>query len=279
MNKKQGFLLTLSYRYYVGYAKFFDISDEGCDEVSWHLWGIAGVETFLTLERRSAMNRVVDAMNDVLKLAVQRAGPQVHFIDYDKYVGMTNGRFCEPGVDESKGHGANRPDSFFYQMMSEEGSPLKPDNIENAKRNEESVALADGTAGDPYGAWIHATLEESDAKVELNTDNANAELIEMVEEMRTQINNSGSNARFQVTSGNNSSNDTIFTTAAAPKMRIAEEDVKMGDQIPVSVARVFHPTPGGHELIANLILYKMEAVLAGMFTPRFPTECVISQAD
>lgn len=225
------------------------------------------------------MNNVVDAMNDVLKLAVQRAGPQVHFIDYDKYVGMTDGRFCEPGVDESKGHGANRPDSFFYQMMSEEGAPEKPDNIENAKRDEEAPMLVNGTAGDAYGAWIHATLEESDAKMELNPDNANADLIDMVEEMRTQITNSGSNARFKVTSGNKSSNNTVFTTAAAPKMRIAEEDVKMGDEIPVSVARVFHPTPGGHELIANLILYKMEAVRAGVFDSAFSTEYVMGQAD
>jgi hypothetical protein len=259
---KQDLLLTISHRYYVGYAKFFDASDKACDEVSWHLWGIGGVKTYLTQERRNAMNDVVESMNDVLKSAVERAGPQVHFIDYDQYVDMTNGRFCEPGVDESKGHGANRPDSFFYQMMSEEGSPSKPDNIENAKGDEEAV---NGTAGHIYGAWIQATLKESDAKMELNTDNANAELIDMVEEMRTQIADSGSNARFQVTSGNHSSNDTMFTTAAAPKMLIAEEDVKMDDEIPVSVARVFHPTPGGHELIANLILYKMEAVRAGVF--------------
>jgi hypothetical protein len=33
--------------------------------------------------------------------AVERAGNQVKFVDYDFYVGRFNGRFCEAGVDES----------------------------------------------------------------------------------------------------------------------------------------------------------------------------------
>lgn len=33
--------------------------------------------------------------------AVERAGAQVKFVDYDSYVGYFNGRFCEAGVDES----------------------------------------------------------------------------------------------------------------------------------------------------------------------------------
>ena len=100
-------------------------------------------------------------------------------------------------------------------MMSEEGAPEKPDKIENAKRDEEAPVLVNGTAGDAYGAWIHATLEGSGAKMELNTDNANTELIDMVEEIRTQITNSGSSARFKVTSGNKTSNNMVLTTAAA----------------------------------------------------------------
>lgn len=33
--------------------------------------------------------------------AVERAGPKVVFVNYDKYIGSFGGRFCEAGVDES----------------------------------------------------------------------------------------------------------------------------------------------------------------------------------
>lgn len=33
--------------------------------------------------------------------AIARAGDKVKFVDYDDLVGTFNGRFCEPGVDES----------------------------------------------------------------------------------------------------------------------------------------------------------------------------------
>ena len=32
---------------------------------------------------------------------MERAGPQVTFIDYDPLVGRYHGRFCEEGVDET----------------------------------------------------------------------------------------------------------------------------------------------------------------------------------
>ncbi|KAM0723338.1 hypothetical protein Q7P37_000323 [Cladosporium fusiforme] len=249
--------------YYVGYAKFWDETDEACDEVSWHLWGVLGVEQRLTQKRRRDMNEVVDSMNDVLRSAVGRAGPQVHFIEYDKYVGMTNGRYCQQGVDEAKGDGANRPDLFFYQIHTREGAPEGPDNIENAKRDEDTDTPANNTLGAIYGSWIEATIEAADAKVELNADNANEELVEVVKDKQEAVINSVSSAKFQVGSSNDTSNATAFAPAVAPSMKVKAEDVKKKESIPDSVARVFHPTRGGHEIIANLILYKMEAVRAG----------------
>lgn len=259
-------------RYYVGYAKFFDTSDAACDDVSWHFWNSFGVETALSQDRRRSMNRVVDAMNDVLSLAVNRAGPRVHFVDYDKYVDITNGRFCAPGVDESQGNGADRPELFFYQMKTEEGSPPIPDNLENAKRDEDVVAPANGTLGAVYDAWIETTLEESDTKLEVNADIANDEIIKKVKERQEDIIHFGPGAKFVSLSSNetSSASGTAMPSSAAaiPKFRIVtEEDQKKGSSTPDSVARIFHPTRGGHEIIANLILYKMEAIHAGKEFP------------
>lgn len=255
------------------------------------------------------MNDLVDAVNDVLQQAVERAGPNVHFVDYDEYVDMIDGRFCEPGVDESKGNGADRPDLFFYQMKTEEGSPEEgPDNIENAKRDEEA------TLSETYGAWIEETLEKSHGQVELNPNNANEELIQVVEAYKQRMKvQSGSKAKrdeddvtpingtvaemigawvdetLEESGGTavlntDNANDELKAfidskqaemaqeRANSKKMRREEdEDAKKSSAIPDSVARVFHPTRGGHEMIANLILYKMEAVRAGMY--RFVVSC------
>ena len=64
------------------------------------------------------MNDLVDSVNTALRNAVERAGPKVHFVDYDEYVDMTNGRFCIPGADESSGNSANRDDLFFYEGLT-----------------------------------------------------------------------------------------------------------------------------------------------------------------
>lgn len=75
-------------------------------------------EQTLTSSRRRTMNELVDNVNakivsgntssqQLIELtvswsaAVSRAGSNVVFVDYDKYVGEFKGRFCEAGVDES----------------------------------------------------------------------------------------------------------------------------------------------------------------------------------
>lgn len=87
----------------------------------------------------------------------------------------------------------------------------------------------------------------------------------MVKDKKKNKVKSGSSARSKLTSFNDTSNATAFRPAAAPKMRVKEEDDNKADYILDSVARVFHPTSGGHQIIAYLILYKMEAVRAGVY--------------
>lgn len=85
------------------------------------LANIFQAESFLTTENRQTMNNLVDAMNAqlvciptslttferVLKLnylqsaAVERAGPSVMFVNYDSYVGLFGGRYCNAGVNEA----------------------------------------------------------------------------------------------------------------------------------------------------------------------------------
>lgn len=154
------------------------------------------------------MNGVVDAMNVVLQQAVERAGPKVHFIDYDKYVGKTNGRFCQPAVDESGIKAADRPDLFFYQLHTREGAPPDLSVFENAKRDEEALTRPTGGA---YEAWIEATLREFNGEIELNTANANGDLIKFVEDKRRMIVQSGSKTKRdeEVEKGATPVNETI----------------------------------------------------------------------
>lgn len=71
------------------------------------------------------MNELVLEMNKALRSAVERAGPNVHFIDYDDIVQSTYGTFCQPGQDENAGKGANRHELFFYQMKSRDKPMLE----------------------------------------------------------------------------------------------------------------------------------------------------------
>ncbi|KAK2761656.1 hypothetical protein FQN54_001484 [Arachnomyces sp. PD_36] len=93
--------------YFTGYGKFFgeDLTLE-CDQVSWSTWiykawNMFQPEAKLTKANRKTMNDLVDAVNSKLEEAAGRAGDNVRFINYDSYIEEFNGRFCEPGVDES----------------------------------------------------------------------------------------------------------------------------------------------------------------------------------
>ncbi|CZT25183.1 uncharacterized protein RCC_10912 [Ramularia collo-cygni] len=167
--------------YYVGYAKFFDDTDSTCDKVSWHLWWNYFYREYLTQARRKAMNEVVDIMNDALRAAVQRGGPQVHFVDFDRYVGIVGGRFCEPGQDESKKRGANRRDLFFYQMHTVD-QPWIPHDELRRRDDKPSTPESGSPLNELYGALIQATIDENPL-VALEDDNASNDLQAEVDEL------------------------------------------------------------------------------------------------
>ena len=240
------------HRFYVGYAKFFDTTDAACDEVSWHFWDLVGTKTPLTQDRRQDMNDLVDSVNNALRSAVERAGPKVHFVDYDEYVGMTDGRFCIPGADESSGNSANRDDLFFYEGLTKGGFE-NPDDVDDVVKRQvedlEDILPANDTIEALYGAWVQETIEESDTKLSVNADNVDQETIRWVQRIQDAKAHFGAGSKVIVTT--------------AEKDIVDEENRKMNRFIPDVYARIFHPTAGGHILIANLIIYTMEAVYVG----------------
>lgn len=138
----------MKHRFYTGYAKFFDASTNNCDSVTWKVW-LGFKSQYLTQARRQRMNDLVDAMNAKVKEAVDRAGPQVVFIDYDPYVGYLNGRYCLPGSDESnkdKSLGANRDLLFFYEMSTQDTPIMAPgeDDWRSGLRRRDDNDASDG---------------------------------------------------------------------------------------------------------------------------------------
>lgn len=82
------------------------------------------------------MNHLVDLVNEKLvgalflpsyaqvsnsklqEAAVEKAGDQVQFVNYDPYVGRYNGRYCELGVDES----SEKSNSRCVSLMGGKGT-------------------------------------------------------------------------------------------------------------------------------------------------------------
>jgi hypothetical protein len=145
------------------------------------------------------MNELVLEMNKALRSAVERAGPNVHFIDYDDIVQSTYGTFCQPGQDESAGKGANRHELFFYQMKSrdtpmlEDPFPYVPHGLRRRQDDADDTRPTNGTLQEYYGALIEQAIKASiddgdDEYAALYDDNANDDLQEEVDdELKDQL--------------------------------------------------------------------------------------------
>jgi hypothetical protein len=277
----------MPFRYYVGYAKFFEFSDNACDDVTWHLWNPFRAQVYLTQDVRQRMNDLVDLMNDALRSASERAGPRVHFIDYDQYVGMTSGRFCQPGDDESDHRSADRTEAFFYEMKTSDIPLLDLDDdwhtdLKKRSSNDESDYTKNHTLGVVYGALVQGVVD-SGQSVSMSPENADEEL--RIDVMDYQIRKNKAKGLF-VVNGINSTNGSTLRTATNKSLPIngsvvessSNDTILSGGELavverlsfsevlhlvlPDTSARVFHPTQRGHNVIANLVLYTMAAVNA-----------------
>lgn len=126
------------------------------------------------------MNDLVINVNSKISAAVQRAGDQVAFIDYDDYVGYLGGRYCLPGVNEDKAQGANRDYLFFYEMKTKDTPFMPPnddpyhDELRRRDANSSTVAPIDTLDGQ-LGSWMQQAIEQN-SNPALNEDVANSDL-------------------------------------------------------------------------------------------------------
>lgn len=132
--------------YVTGYARFFGTDDTACDNVTWAVWRtLEQRKQYLTLSMRAALNEMVLSVNNVLRRAVEAAGPNIHFIDYDSRVALLRGRYCEAGVFEPD---PNRRELMFYEW-------------DTVDRGENKTGLLNNTGdGVPKGSFEGGIAEQ-----------------------------------------------------------------------------------------------------------------------
>lgn len=225
--------------YYPGYAQFWGEA-ESCDNVSWSVWPRMPAEDRqnLTLERRLLMNDMVKMVNVKLKLAAEKAGDHVMFVDWDWTFARARGRFCERGRETEPA--PERDGLLFYEwntlddgenrrLIERPGDPVPEDTFE----------------GD-IGKWVLETLLRHPDYTEFGPQGS--KYFQLGEQMMVE-----------------------------EVVRQSEIGVQMGFDdlvfwfLPDSWKRVFHPRAMGHHIIADMILHDMavqRAKVLGLEAPR-----------
>lgn len=128
---------------------------------------------------KGLQNDLVDSMNNALRTAVLKQGSEyVHFIEYDSYVGSTNGRYCQPNRDESKRISANRQYLFFFEMQSRSEPRGPHDELkrrDNTLNNDGDIQPANGTLNALLGALVQQAIDEN-PHIAIMDSNSNFEL-------------------------------------------------------------------------------------------------------
>ncbi|WYZ40297.1 hypothetical protein EsH8_IV_000638 [Colletotrichum jinshuiense] len=113
--KRPWFVITVT-----GYARFFNVETEECDNCTLGVWW-QGPK--LTREVRQRMNDMVLAVNGKLRRSIDTVNsrfttPKVIFVDYDaKFDGH---RFCEPNVTEPA---YDRTETWFFLVGGKDNNP------------------------------------------------------------------------------------------------------------------------------------------------------------
>lgn len=139
--------------YVTGYAGFFGIEDETCDNVTWAVWNsVERTKQYLKLELRRALDDMVRSVNDVLRRIAEDSGPNVRFIDYNPHIEAARGRYCEAGVQEPA---PNRRELSFYEW-----STVDPSENKTALQNETGGDVPKGSFEGGIAERINKTLQE-----------------------------------------------------------------------------------------------------------------------
>jgi lysophospholipase L1-like esterase len=139
--------------YVTGYAGFFGIEDETCDNVTWAVWNnVERTKQYLTLELRQALDDMVRSVNAVLRRVTVDAGPNIRFIDYNQHIEAARGRYCEAGIQEPA---PNRRELSFYEW-----STVDPTENKTALQNETGGDVPRGSFEGGIAERINKTLQE-----------------------------------------------------------------------------------------------------------------------
>lgn len=213
--------------YWTGYSHFWDDSTDQCDKVTWMFKYDLGIRQYLLQSRRKTMNQLVDAVNQKIQDAINRAGDQVIYVPWGADVDYIDGHYCEPGVDEWDA--VNREKTVFYEWgttIDDEGNPPAKDELKKRQ---------DGNDDKP-----------GQAPGELEAD------------QRLEDTWEGQIANWVI--------DAIENKGAKPEdYGLSEEDVVQaqgGLLLPDKYGRVFHPQQYSHLMIAENILRTMDMVKA-----------------
>ncbi|KAK1973372.1 SGNH hydrolase-type esterase domain-containing protein [Colletotrichum cereale] len=233
--------------YVTGYASFFDNTTTACDDVSWSFWFNIDKER-LTTERRTTMNGLTLATNEVIQAAVQRAGDAFEYVGYNQYFSVLQGRFCEAGVKEPD---ANRNGLLFFEKDTEDAdlTLLGRRDLEDPEVGTRAAALQSRQITDRGGK----------NRTEVSFEKF---ITDSIAEARAQ------DASLVVSPPDSSAGDPALKTSA--KLSLGNV---IGDLVPDESKRVFHPRPAGHAIIANLVVWRMtQGTVAAQNSPGNATE-------
>ncbi|KAI9871960.1 MAG: hypothetical protein M1830_002216 [Pleopsidium flavum] len=147
--------------FWVGYTKFFDTSTKDCDAVTWSFSREVGFRQYLTQDRRTKMNALVDLVNDKIEIVCSDAGPQCVCVDPQADVDAIKGRYCEPGVNEKYWGGSpdgwNREETVYYEWSTTKDDDYDHDKgrDENAKRADKTYNSSNDTFEGAVANWIN----------------------------------------------------------------------------------------------------------------------------
>ncbi|KAK1585590.1 SGNH hydrolase-type esterase domain-containing protein [Colletotrichum navitas] len=281
--------------YVTGYAAFFDNSTRECDDVSWAFWYNLDDKEHLTLEHRTLMNELTLATNAAIQAAVQRAGDAFEYVGYNEYFSALQGRFCEAGVKEPD---ANRNGLLFFEWETKSDDPTLLGRREiaapelsgaiprtvvgdtelpapeargdllsavdvlqkRAGQTRGSLRRGEATGGDP-GTRAAVALQGRQAGGSNNRTNVSFEkyITDAITEAHAQ-----NPSLVAAVPGNN---------ATALPASWGHAKLAVGGIVSDNVKRVFHPRPGGHAIIANLVIWRMtEGTVAAQNSPTNATE-------
>jgi len=92
-------------------------------------------------------------VNTQIQLAVERAGPDVVFVEYDHSYVERGGRFCEDGVQEPA---PNRRELLFYEWGTTEDGMGNDTSLDTFTEGD----IGKGTFAGDINSWVAETLRE-----------------------------------------------------------------------------------------------------------------------